>query len=169
MAMRTAYIIVCAAQHNLSITQIHQSHSAIYRLRRSISRTAQSIDYADPSVAQRNISITQIHQSHSAIYRLCRSISRTAQSIDYADPSVAQRKHRDSGEIPSLAKVNVNKVAIFFGIVLIPPVCCSCRCTLLLYNAFMWTVSVKAGQSELNGARTNTQTNACTHEHRTIM
>ena len=34
-------------------------------------------------------------------------------STDNADPSVAQRKHRVSGEIPSLAKVNVNKVTIF--------------------------------------------------------
>ena len=44
-------------------------------------------------------------------------------------------------------------MAIFYGIVLIPCVCCSCRCTLSLYNAFTWTVSVKAGQSELNEAR----------------
>ena len=42
------------------------------------------------------------------------TIVRAAQSIDYADPSVAQRKHRIGGEIPSLAKVNVNTVAIFF-------------------------------------------------------
>ena len=45
------------------------------------------------------------------------TIVRAEQSIDYADPSVAQRKHRVGGEIPSLAKVNVNKVAIFYGIV----------------------------------------------------
>ena len=31
-----------------------------------------------------------------------------------------------------------------------------------IYNAFMWTVSVKAGQSELNGAE---QTHAHTHAH----
>ena len=43
---------------------------------------------------------------------------------------------------------------------LIPHVCCCCRCTLSLYNAFMWTVGVKAGQSELNGAE---HTSACTH------
>ena len=41
------------------------------------------------------------------------------QSIDYADPSVAHHKHRVGGKIPtsSLAKVNVNRVAIFYGIV----------------------------------------------------
>ena len=44
------------------------------------------------------------------------TIVRAEQSIDYADSSVAQRKHRVGGEIPSLAKVNVNKVAIFYGI-----------------------------------------------------
>ena len=62
------------------------------------------------------------------------TVVRAVQSIDYADPSVAQRKHRVGGKIPSLAKVNVNKVAIFYGIVLIPLVCCSCRCTLSLYK-----------------------------------
>ena len=60
--------------------------------------------------AQRNLSIMQTHQSRSAIYRLWRSISRAAQSI-------AQRKHRVGGKIPSLAKVNMNKVAILYRIV----------------------------------------------------
>ena len=46
-----------------------------------------------------------------------------------------------------------NKVAIFNGIVLIQVACSSLPCTLSLYNAFMSTVSVKAGQSELNEAR----------------
>ena len=40
-----------------------------------------------------------------------------------------------------------NKVAIFNGIELIQVACSSLPCT--LYNAFMWKVSVKAGQSEL--------------------
>ena len=47
------------------------------------------------------------------------TIVRAVQSIDYAEPSVMQRKHRVGGKIPSLAKVNVNKVAIFYGMVLI--------------------------------------------------
>ena len=47
-------------------------------------------------------------------------VVRAAQSIDYTDSSVAQRKHRIGGEIPSLPKVNVNEVAIFYEIVLIP-------------------------------------------------
>ena len=47
----------------------------------------------------------------------------------------------------------VNKVAIFNGIELIQVACSSLPCTLSLYNAFTWTVSVKAGQSELNEAR----------------
>ena len=52
-----------------------------------------------------------------------------------------------------------NKVAIFNGIELIQVECSSRPCTLSLYNAFMWTVSVKAGQSELNEARlTNERT-----------
>ena len=45
--------------------------------------------------------------------RLACTIVHAAKSIGYADTSVAQRKHRVGGEIPSLAKVNVNKVAIF--------------------------------------------------------
>ena len=52
----------------------------------------------------------------------------------------------------------VYKVAIFNGIVLIQVACSSLPCTLSLYNAFMWTVSVKAGQSELNGTRTDERT-----------
>ena len=55
-------------------------------------------------------------QSELAVRTAC-NIVRAAQSIDYADPLVAQRKHCVDGEIPSLAKVNVNKVAIFYGIV----------------------------------------------------
>ena len=45
-----------------------------------------------------------------------------------------------------------NKVTIFNGIVLIQVACSSLPCTLSLYNAFMWTVSLKAGQrrSEAN-------------------
>ena len=49
----------------------------------------------------------------------------------------------------------VNEVTIVNGIVLIPLVRCSFRCTLSLYNAFIWTVSVKADQSELNATRTH--------------
>ena len=43
--------------------------------------------------------------------------------------------------------------------------CCSCRCTISLYNAFMWTVSVKTAQSELNQSElhTNKRTHARTH------
>ena len=64
----------------------------------------------------------------------------------------------------------LNKVAIFNGIELIQVACSSRPCTLSLYNAFMWTVSVKAGQSELNEARltnerTNEQRNARRNEH----
>ena len=51
-------------------------------------------------------------QSELAVRTSC-TIVRVAQSNDYAKPSVAQRKHRASGEFPSLAQVNVNKVAIF--------------------------------------------------------
>ena len=51
---------------------------------------------------------------------------------------------------------NGTKVDIFYVIVLIPLECCSCRCTLSLYNAFMWTVSVKAAQSELNESELHT-------------
>ena len=46
----------------------------------------------DPSFAQRNLTITQIHQSCVG------------------------------GEIPSLAKVNMNKVSIFNGILYVVPV-----------------------------------------------
>ena len=53
-------------------------------------------------------------QSEMAVRPAC-TIDRAAQSIDYGEPSVAQRKHRVGGEIPSLAKVNVNKVAICLG------------------------------------------------------
>ena len=53
----------------------------------------------------------------SVAVRTACTIVRADQSIDYADPSVAQRKHRVGGEIPNLTKVNVNKVAIFYGIV----------------------------------------------------
>ena len=45
------------------------------------------------------------------------TIVRAAQSIDYADPSVAHRKHHVGGKIPSFAKVNMNTVTIFYGIV----------------------------------------------------
>ena len=45
------------------------------------------------------------------------TIVHGAKCIDYADPSVAQRKHHVGDKIPSLAKVNVNKVSIFYGIV----------------------------------------------------
>ena len=54
--------------------------------------------------------------------------------------------------------------AIFYGIVLIPLVRCSFRCTLSLYNAFMWTVCLKAGQSELNDTRRNEGTKEQTIE-----
>ena len=50
------------------------------------------------------------------------SIGRVAQSIDYADQSFAQGKHRISGEIPSFAKVNVNKVYISNAILYVVPV-----------------------------------------------
>ena len=59
---------------------------------------AYNIRYTDPcandgpSFAQRNLTITQIHQSLVG------------------------------GEIPSLAKVNMNKVSIFYGILFIVPV-----------------------------------------------
>ena len=74
------------------------------------------------------------HRSRSAIYRLRRSISRAAQSIYYVDPSVAQRKHRVGVKIPSLAKANVNKFAIFYGIVwngIYQQACSSFRGTLM--------------------------------------
>ena len=51
--------------------------------------------------------------------------------------------------IGSTQKTRIN--AIFSsGIVLIQVACSSFPCTLSLYNAFMWTVSVKAVQSPLN-------------------
>ena len=49
----------------------------------------------------------------SVAARTACTIVRAAQSIDYAEPSVAQRKPIVGGEIHSLAKVYVNKVAIF--------------------------------------------------------
>ena len=59
----------------------------------------------------------------------------------------------------------INKVAIFNGIELIQVACSSLPYILSLYNAFMWKVSVKAGQSELNEARvTNEQTNIGTNK-----
>ena len=51
-----------------------------------------------------------------------------------------------------------------YGIILIPLVRCSFRCTLSLYNAFMWTISVKDGQSEHNGLRRNEGKNEQTME-----
>ena len=51
-----------------------------------------------------------------------------------------------------------NKVAIFNGIVLIQVACSSLSCTLSLYNVFMWTVSVKAGQKRTEARRTKEQT-----------
>ena len=62
----------------------------------------------DPSFAQRNLEITEIHLS------------------------------RAGGEVPSLAKVNVNKVSIFNGILYDVPVAVH---ALSLYNAFSWTVT----------------------------
>ncbi len=55
---------------------------------------------------------------------------------------------------------NVNKVAIFYEIVLIPLVCCSFQCTLSLCWQCVYVHGVTAGQSELNEARaTNKRTN----------
>ena len=45
---------------------------------------------------------------------------------------------------------NPNKCDIFNGIVLIQVACSSFPRTLSLYDTFMWTVGVKAAQSELN-------------------
>ena len=61
----------------------------------------------DPSFAQHNLTITQIHQS------------------------------RVGGEVPSLAKVNVNKVSIINGILYFVPVAVHFH----YINAFMWTVT----------------------------
>ena len=61
-------------------------------------------------------------------------------------PSVNTRVALTSSVRPS----TMNKCDIFNGIVLIQVACSSFPCTLSLYNAFMWTVSVKAAQSELN-------------------
>ena len=119
------------AQRNLSITQTHQSRSAICLSHRSISRAAQSVDHTDPSVAQCNLSITQIHQSRSAICRSHRSISRAVQSVDHTDPSAAQRNlsitqihqsrsvNNGRSENSSLCNLNVNKVDICYTIILI--------------------------------------------------
>ncbi len=57
-------------------------------------------------------------------------IIHTARSIDYADPSIALRTHHVGREICRFTAVNVNKVDIFYGIVLIQLPCCSFRCTL---------------------------------------
>ena len=60
-----------------------------------------------------------------------------------------------------------NKVAIFNGIVLNQVACSSLPCTLSLYNAFMWTVSVKAGQKRTEARRTKEQTNKEKKKERT--
>ena len=57
-----------------------------------------------------------------------------------------------------------NKVAIFNGIELIQVACSSLPCTLSLYNAFMWTLSVKAGQKRTEARRRNERTNDGTNE-----
>ena len=49
----------------------------------------------------------------------------------------------------------MNECDIFNGIV-IQVACSSFPCTLSLYNAFMWTVSVKAAQRELNESELHT-------------
>ena len=73
-----------------------------------ICRTSRSFTRVELESHKRRLSV--------AVRTTC-TIIRAAQYIDYADPSVAQRKHCVCGEIPSLAKVNVNKVAIFYGII----------------------------------------------------
>ena len=58
---------------------------------------------------------------------------------------------------------------MFNGIELIQVACSSLPCTLSIYNAFMWTFSVKAGQSELDEARViNEHTKERTH-HETFL
>ena len=57
-----------------------------------------------------------------------------------------------------------NKVATVNGIVLIQVACSSLPCTLSLYNAFMWTVSIKAGQKRTEERRTNERTNERTND-----
>ena len=74
-----------------------------------------------------------MHVYELAVRTAC-TIVRAAQSIYYAEPLVAQRKHRVGGEIPSLAKLKVNKVGIFYGIVwngIIEESCSSFRSTLM--------------------------------------
>ena len=80
------------------------------------------------------------------------SCPETSGAPGASDPNSNEHIGRESiGPIPTSKFVKSFKVAIFYGIVLIPLVCCSFRCTLSLTNEFMWTVSVQAGQSELNG------------------
>ena len=78
-----------------------------------------------------------------------------------------QRKHRIGGEISSLAKVNVNEVAIFTescGMVLIEQACSSFRSTLILC-AQRKSFPKRTEWSEGN---TNEHTNERTHDHLTI-
>ena len=95
---------------------------------------------------------------------LHRSISRAARSVDHTDPSIAMRKHCIVRKIPRFPKVNVNKVDIFYGIVLILLACCFFRCKLSLYWQCIYVQSVTAAQGELNEARIwHTHTHARTH------
>ena len=55
--------------------------------------------------------------------------------------------------VPRFANVNVNKVHIFYGIVLIPLTCFSFQCTLSLYSQCVYVHSVTADESELDGTR----------------
>ena len=59
-----------------------------------------------------------------------------------------------------------NKVAIFNGIILILVACSSLPCTLSLYNVFMSTISVKAGQKRTEARRTKEWTNTHTKKGR---
>ena len=51
-------------------------------------------------------------------------------------------KNSVSREVPGFANVNVNKVDIFYGIVLVQLACCSIRCILSLYLQCIYVLSV---------------------------
>ena len=68
-------------------------------------------------LAVRSLALASRSREPSTDVRSACIILRAAQYTDYADSSDAQRKHRVGGEILSLAKVNRNEVAIFYGIV----------------------------------------------------
>ena len=101
-------------------------------------------------------------------YRLCCVTDRIAYSTVDATAN-SRSAHRSAHRSVSAVLPSI-EYAFFNGIELIQVAFSSLPCTLSLYNAFMWTVSVKAGQSELNEARvTNEQTKERTNTSRDFL